>query len=219
MNLRLGEQRPPHDPAGLAREILAQPRFRVRVHVPQPHTWWDSIRQWLGDRWNQLMDAFSHHVHLGSRWSVATGDVLIGAIIVLVVFVAVRLLLTMAREGASAPGAQSSALPVNADARELHDSAMRAAQHGAYGVAVALLFQAALALLDARGMLRDDPARTVNECRSDVRRRAARLAPPFDRIARSFTAAVYAEELLTPAQWSDARDAYAAFAALENDAA
>lgn len=219
MNVELGRQAPPHDPAALARSILSQSRFRVSVHAPQAHTWWDSVRQWIGDRWNQLMDAFSRHVHVGGRWTIAAGDVLIAVIIALVIVVVIRLLLTMARDAAAPPGIHASALPVHADARKLHTAAMHAAERGAYAAAVALLFQASLALLDARGMLRDDPARTVNECRSDVRRRASRLSPPFDRIARIFTAAVYAEDRLTPAQWSDAQDAYAAFAALQSDAA
>lgn len=165
------------------------------------------------------MDAFSRHVHVGRGWSVAAGDILIAALIALVVIVAVRMLLTMARDAASPPGVQASELPVHAGARELHAAARQAAERGAYAIAVALLFQAALALLDARGMLRDDPARTVNECRSDVRRRARSLAAPFDRLARIFTAAVYAEERMTAAHWSDAQDAYAALAELERNAA
>lgn len=217
MNVELGRRAPPHDPAVLARAILTQPRFRMRVHATPAHTWWDSIRQWIGDRWNQLMDAFSRHVHVGGRWSIAAGDVLIAVLITLVIIIAVKLLLTMARD--AAPGVHASALPVHADARKLQVAAIGAAERGAYAVAVALLFRAALAQLDARGMLRDDPARTVNECRSDVYRRARGLSAPFDRIARVFTAAVYAEDRMTLAQWSDAQDAYAAFDALQSDAA
>lgn len=216
---QLGRQPPPRDPAALAREILAQPRFRMRVAAPRPHTWWDSMRQWIADRWDQLMQAFAHHVRFGKGWNIAAGDVLIGAIVLLVIAIAVRLLLTMAKEAAAAPGVHASALPVHADARSLQAAALEAAQHGAYAAAVAMLFQAALALLDARGLLRDDPARTVNECRSDVRKRAVQLSAPFDRLARIFTAAVYAEDRLNAAHWDDALDAYGAFSAMRGDAA
>lgn len=217
MNVQIPSRLPPHDPAALARVILAQPRFRMRVPA-SGHTWWDALRRWIGDRWNQLMDAFSRHVHVGGRWSVAAGDVVIAAIVALVILFAVRLLLSMARD-AAAPGIHASALPIRADASKLHTASMQAAERGAYAVAVALLFRSALALLDRRGILRDDPARTVNECRSDVRARAAHLAAPFDRIARVFTAAVYAQDRMTSAHWSDALDAYAVIAAPQSDAA
>lgn len=213
-----GSGTPPHDPAALARDILAQPRFRVRVQAPPARTWWDVLRQWLGDRWNQLLDAFAHHVRVGRGTSVAAGDVLIVAIIAVVVFAAVRLLLTMARESAGA-GAQIVSLPHNADARELHAAAQLAAEDGAYAKAIALIFRAALAALDARGALRDDPARTVNECRGDVRARAAHLSASFDVIAKAFTAAVYAEDRVTLAQWADAERAYERVAVPQGDAA
>lgn len=215
----LGAHAPPRDPAALARQILSQPRFRVRVQTPPPRTWWDALRDWLGDRWNQLLDAFSHHVHVGAATSVALGDVLIGVIIVLVVVIGVRLLLSMARESGAADGALAVALAHHADERELYAAARRAAEQGAYAAAIAFLFRAALASLDARGVLRDDPARTVNECRSDVHTRAPRLSAPFDTIARAFTAAVYAEDRITMAQWADVERAYGAFTRPQSDAA
>lgn len=219
MTLQLASEQPPHDPAQLARGILSQARFRVLVPAPHARTWWEMLWQWIADRWNQLMDAFARHVHVGGGLSVATGDVLIAAAVVLVIAIAVRLLLGMAKEPAPSSASAWSALPVRADAGELHAAALAAAQQAAYTIAIALLFQAVLALLDARGLLRDDPARTVNECRTDVRRRAAPLSAAFDRLARIFTAAVYAEDRMSPAQWNDAQQAYAAFAAAHGDAA
>lgn len=219
MNIALGEQRPPHEPAALARHILAQSRFRMFVQAHRPHTWWDTLSRWLSDRWSQLMDAFSRHVHIGGKWSLAAGDVLIAAIVALIIAIVVRLLLTMVKEPGAASSVLTSALPVHADAIELQAAAAQAAGQGAFAAAIALLFQAALALLDARGLVRDDPARTVNECRGDVRRRAPSLSSPFDRIARIFTAAVYAEDRMSPAQWTQAQEAYATFTAVHGDAA
>lgn len=215
---RFGVHAARHDPHALARAILAQPRFRMQVTGVRPRTWWDALRDWVGDRWNQLIDAFSHHVRIGAKTSVAIGDVLLVAVIVLVLVVAVRLLLGMVREnGAASQGVRE--LPVRADANALHAAAQEAAARNEYAHAIALLLRAALATLDARGVLRDDPARTVNECRRDVRENAPQLNAPFDAIARAFTAAVYAEDRVTHEQWTQAERAYAAFAKPQSHAA
>lgn len=215
---QFGTKAPAHDPQALARAVLAQSRFRMQVAGVRPRTWWDAARDWLGERWHQLIDAFSHHLRIGAKTSVALGDVLLVLAIVLVVAVAMRLLLGMAREGAAATSG-AHALPLRADAGALHAAAQRAAEHGSYAAAIALLFRAVLATLDAQGLLRDDPARTVNECRRDVRSRAPRLSAPFDAIARTFTAAVYAEARVAPEQWREAERAYAALAQPQSDAA
>lgn len=214
-----GSHVPARDPQALAREILSQSRFRIHAQTPAARTWWDAVRDWLGDRWNQLLNAFSHHVRLGGSASTAIGDVLLAVIIVLVVVVLVRLLLSVARDGFAGAGDGISALAVPADPAALHQQARQAAQQGAYALAIALLFRASLAALDARGLLRDDPARTVNECRRDVRARAASLSGGFDCIARIFTAAVYAEDRVGAEQWNDAQRAYDEITAVRSDAA
>jgi predicted lipid-binding transport protein (Tim44 family) len=214
-----GSQLPPSDPASLVRGILAQPRFRIQAAAPSGDTWWDILSRWLSDRWGKLMDAFSHNVHLGPGISAAIGDLLLIALVAVVIIVGVRLLLGMARESAASAALSASALPEHADARELYEAAQRAAQAGAYAIAIALVFRATLAALDALGALRDDPARTVNECRRDVRVRASRLSASFETIARAFTAAVYAEEGVTSELWRDVEIAYRAFRTVQTDAA
>lgn len=216
---RFGSHTPARDPQALARDILAQSRFRLHAQAPAARTWWDALRDWLGDRWNQLLNAFSHHVRIGSGASTAIGDLLLAVIIVLVIVVLVRLLLSIARDGFAGAGAGINALPVPADPAALHQQARQAAQQGAYALAIALLFRAALAALDARGLLRDDPARTVNECRRDVRARASSMSGAFDCIARAFTAAVYAEDRIGIEQWDDAQRAYSEITAVRSDAA
>lgn len=215
---QFGAQTPARDPQALAREILAQSRFRGHTQAPASHTWWDTVRDWFGDRWNQLLDAFAHHVRVGPGAGAAIGDVLLVIVIALVVVVVVRLLLGMARENASAEGA-AHPLSVRANPTALHAAAQQAAQLGGYAAAIALLFRAALATLDARGLLRDDPSRTVNECRRDVRARAMPLSPSFERIARAFTAAVYAEDRVTAEHWDDAERAYGEIAMVQSSAA
>lgn len=199
--------RTPHaDPAAVARAILSEPRFRVRVERAPARTWWDALRDWLGDRWHQLLDAFARNVHVGHGAGVAIGDLLIAGTVFAVVIVAVRLVLGMLREAHAPSGARP--LPEHTDPRTLEAAARNAANSGAYAAAIAAIFQAAILRLDARGVLRDDPARTVNECRRDVRERAPHASASFDRIARLFTAAVYAEDPLTAEHWAQARAAY-----------
>lgn len=213
-----GAQQPPRDPAALARAILTQSRFRVPVHSAPARTWWDALRDWLGARWSQLLQAFAHHVRVSPRASVAAGDVLLALAVGAVVLVGARLLLNAARASAD-PGSKGAPLALAANPEALHADAVRAAQSGAYRRAIALEFRAALAAMDARGVLRDDPARTVNECRRDVRLRASNLSAPFEALARAFTAAVYAEDRLTADAWLEAERAYAAFSAANADAA
>jgi hypothetical protein len=217
--LQFGAHAPERNAQALAREILAQARFRVQVPHAPAHTWWDALRDWARDRWNQLIDAFTHHVKIGANASVAAGDVLLVILIALVMFFLVRLLLGVARENEMTGAAAASALPARPDPAALHAAAQQAVQRGAYASAIALLYRAALAVLDARGLLRDDPARTVNECRRDIRRRAPLVHAPFERIARAFTAAVYAEDRVTAEHWNDAHAAYVQMTMVQADAA
>lgn len=214
-----GAQRAPHDPGLLARQILSEPRFRLHVQAPPARTWWDVAREWIADRWAQLIDALSRHVHLSSGASVALGDVLLVLIVLLVVLVAARLLLNIGLEGRDAVSDSSTPLVLAAQARDLCAAARRAAEQGAYASAIALIFQAALATFDARGLLRNDPARTVNECRRDVRVRAPRLHAAFEVLARAFTAAVYAEDRVAAEDWAAAQRAYEALNLPQSDAA
>lgn len=213
-----GTLRPPIDPHALAQTIVADPRFRIAVTRPKPKTWWDSLVQWLSDRWTQLIDAFAHRVHVGERTSATIGDILILAVIAIVVIAGVRLLLGLLRE--HAPSLTARPLPAHASAQSLFALGDRAAEAGRYAAAIALVFRAALVELDVQGVVHDDPSRTVNECRGAVRQRAPECAAAFDTIARAFTDALYADAPVSARQWSAARDAYhALIARTQSDAA
>ena len=177
------------------------------------------LKRWIGDQWDRLMNAFSHQIKIGPAAGVAIGDLLVIALVLLVVIVGVRLLLTMAADSTAPGGIDVTALPAHANAADLFEAAQHAASTGAYAAAIAFAFRAALAALDARGALRDDPARTVNQCRRDVHARAPRFGQAFDVTARAFTAAVYAEDSVSEIQWNDVQRAYAAFSAAQHDAA
>lgn len=177
------------------------------------------LREWIGQQWDRLMNAFAHQIKIGPAAGVAIGDLLVVALVLLVVIVGVRLLMTITPDHAGARGIAVTALSSQAGAAELFEAAQRAAASGAYAAAIALAFRAALAALDARGALRDDPSRTVNQCRRDVHARAPRFAQAFDVIARAFTAAVYAEDRVSEIQWNDVERAYSAFRSAQHDAA
>lgn len=201
-----GVRRPPFDPHATARNILADPRFRMYVQGQPRKTWWDVLTAWLGDRWNQLIDAFAHRVHVGANASIAAGDVILIAASILVLVVLVRLVAGYVREAPTIQGA--TLLCPHITAQALYAQSIQAANRGDYASAVALVFRAALAALDVRGVVHEDPSLTVNECRREVQRRAPRFVVPFDTIARAFTSAIYAEALATPTQWNAVRDAY-----------
>jgi hypothetical protein len=203
-----GTLRPPIDPHALARKIVAEPRFQVAVVKPKPKTWWDVFMQWLGDRWHQLLDAFSHNVHVAPKVSIAFGDLLILFAIAVVVVVGIRLALGIARDQSTA-NVRSRPLPQSAGAETLYAQSVRAAERGDYGSAATLLFRAALAALDLQGAVHDDPSHTVNECRAAVRTSVPQCAAPFDTIARTFSAALYADAPVTAEQWDAARSAFA----------
>jgi hypothetical protein len=202
-----GTLRPPVDPHALAQKIVGEPRFRVMVVRPKPKTWWDLLMQWLSDRWHQLLDAFSRHVHVAPNVSVAFGDILIALAVVIVVAVGIRLAIGIAREHQE-PSARSRALPQHADAQTLYAHSMRAAEGGDYVAATSLLFRAALSALDLQGIVHDDPSHTVNECRAAVRARSPLSASAFDTIARTFTAALFADAPVSAQQWNGARNAF-----------
>jgi len=212
-----GASRPPIDAHLLARRILSASRFRMRVETPSRKTWWDFAVGWLSDRWNQLVYAFAHHVRVGATTSIAAGDIILLVAAGAVLFVAIRLVANYVREGTTAKSVQI--VPPRVAAEALYACSLRIAAEGDYAAAITLLFRSALVALDLRGIVHDEPSLTVNESRQEVRRRAPRFTAPFDALARIFTAAVYAEALVTPAQWSAAREAYDKLAQGSGDAA
>ena len=197
---------PPLDPQTLAHTILSEKRFRVAI--PTTHrSLWELFWSWLRDLWSRLADAFFSHVHIGNRASVTIGVVVEGILVAAVVFMLIRLLVGVVRD-ARHPQSAARALAEPPDPQVLYAQSRRAAAQGDYRGAVALIFRAALLRLERLGLVREDPSRTVNECRRSVAAREPALASVFDAIARPFTAAFYAELPVAQAQWLAAHDAY-----------
>lgn len=212
-----GAHAPPLDPRAVARAILAEPRFARAHNAPAQETWWDRVLHWLGDEWDRLARALSHSVHIGTGTSVAAGDLIIAASAALVIVVLVRLLSQYVRQGA----ARAGAVPVSGkdSARKLYRQSLAAASSGRYAEAVTLLFRAALAALDVRGVVHDDPSFTVNECRREVGRAEPHFAAPFDALARIFSDVLYADAPVGPQTWNEALRAYAQIVQESSDAA
>ncbi len=215
---QFGAQRPPIDPQWLARSILSQARFRMHLAAPARKTWWDAVTAWLADRWKQLIDAFAAHVHVGAKTSVAAGDVVLALAACVVLIVTVRLLSGAVRDANHNVRVPRENLPPRT-AEALYAQSVRCAELGEYAAAIALLFRAGLGALDVRGIVHDEPSRTVNECRMQVRAHAPRAAAPFEALAWVFTAVVYADARVTAGQWDAAHRAYAQLARAADDAA
>jgi hypothetical protein len=198
---------PPIDPNVLARKILSEDRFRVAI--PSSHrTAWEIFWTWVRDQWNRLFDALFSHVHVGKQTGLVLGDLVVIALVAIVLIVGVRLMRGAVRDAQRAGGSQP--LADDPDFESLYERSRLAALHGDYRGAIALIFWAALLKLERLGIIRPDPSRTVNECRRAVARGAPAAAPAFDKIARSFTAAFYAERAVALDQWESARDGFMA---------
>ncbi len=201
-----GTQRPPVDPHVLARQILAEPRFRMHVGAASGKTWWDVVSEWLGARWTQLIEAFAQHVHMNAKAGAAAGDALLLIAVALVLITAIRLFANAARDRQIGGARVVPRSRPSADA--LFAQSESAARSGDYAHAVAILFRAAMVVLAVRGAVRDDPSRTVNECRRELACSAPKFQSSFDALAAIFTATLYAGVTPAASQWNGAREAF-----------
>lgn len=208
-----GAQRPPSDPNALARAIIAHGNFHLHSR-PQTISPWERFLRWLGN-W---LDRIFGHAHGPSGAIVdLLGWILLAVVLGGVVFVIVRLLMNVGGAGAESRTRSVRALQPRVAAKVWYDRATAAAQAGRYRDAAVLLFRAALAILDLRGFVHDDPSRTVNECAAQLRERAPQHLQSFAAIARFFTAAFYAEKPVGADAWENARTEYdRLFAAVTN---
>ncbi|HEY9084586.1 MAG TPA: hypothetical protein VIN40_01390 [Candidatus Tyrphobacter sp.] len=196
--------KPPVDPALAARTELATP-FRYHLQLPPPpvEPWWQ--RAW--DAVAGFIDRLFSHVHVGHAAGAAIGDVLVAAIVALAFYLVVRFALIL-RPRTRRTGAEIEPLFAERDEQWLAREAFAAAERGEIGLAVRLLFGAAVMLLDLRGAIHDDASATVGELRRAVRPLGDVVAVPFGEIASAYVTSVYAERPVEPAAWSRAYAAY-----------
>jgi hypothetical protein len=201
---------PRSDPRAEASRILAGPDYRVSTTTPAPKqqpTLFEKFLDWIFGVLERL---------IGSLAGATMGRPIIGtifavAILALAAIIVGVVLYRVARRISFAPKAAPSLgepLPVGYSAADCLASANAFAASGAYAKAIALLYRAALLLLDERGRVPFDPAMTAGEYRRIVMRRAATAADPFDRLARGFIHAAFSEQASQAADWDDAQSAY-----------
>ena len=196
------------DPQREAQSILSNTR---RYHLASPsaipkRTWWESLLQWLADRWSQLLDRLFGHAAMPARVNRPIADALL--ILCVLVFVALlaRIVWLFGRGSRSRIAAQSIAPP--ADAATLLARSLEAAQRRDYGRAVTQLFAASVALISRSGHLHGHRSDTVGEMRRSIRASDPRLDEPFAELTHSLSQAVYAERPIASDDWSRSLLAY-----------
>jgi hypothetical protein len=187
----------PHgDPNSVAREILAQPAYRVApTNAQQPQlTLIEVLWKWL----IEALQRFSNWLDHLAGHSGKAGTLLGYAIIVVAVIVLAFLLFRIVAAFVRPAGPQRRvAVGARLDLRSAADWRAVAAQTAAagdYARAIAALFAAALVALDERALVPFDAACTPGEYRRRVRRAREPAAPPFDRLVERFVFATFAPE-------------------------
>ncbi len=184
---------------------------RYHLHAPLVQaqaSWWQVFATWIGDRWNDFAHRFFPHLRVSAHGASIAGDVIVVACIAIVAVAGARLLSSLQllhERRASLAVLQSPARSAHA----LFVAAAEAAENGAYGRAVRLLFAAAVTLLDLRGVVAEERSATINELRKALHVRNAEAEEPFLDLARAYTNAAYAERPVDAAVWEKARSAYA----------
>ncbi|MDP9025549.1 MAG: hypothetical protein M3N13_09270 [Candidatus Eremiobacteraeota bacterium] len=170
-------------------------------------TWSQAIVEWLADRANDVFRWFESHVHVGHGGTSVVGGIVLVSSILVVGFVAARLLISL--QIAHDSRYESLALRSSSrSARALALGAVRAATDADFRSAVRLLFAAAVTLLELRGMVSDDEGATINELRRALYDRDASAEGAFVEIARAYTAVAYAEQEINAEVWHRAHGAY-----------
>lgn len=199
------------------RQVLAEPDFRQparsgATRVPQ-QSWFERMWTSFLDWWSRLLSraffAAASVPAIGNLVAFA----LIAAASIALAFLVFRIAryVVVRRAKTSRSTFAGTPLIAHADAEDTYRAARAAARGGSYGLAIALIFEAALLALDHSGRVPYDSARTAGEYRRAVRRSIAGAAPSFETLVQAFTYAAYAE---TPADESDWREADAAYASM-----
>ncbi len=206
----------PHgDPNAVIKRVLADPAYR-NAHATTAEKPHESL---LGIIWDWIADHLRPLLHpigkaLGATQGAGTlvGYILIALAILALVFAVFRLAIAFARPATPRGGreAESTALDADRSPPEWRALARAAAARGDYAGAIAALFGAALAELDARALVAFDATRTPGEYRRLVRRARAQASAPFDDLAERFVRALYAPERPQPSDYEAAERALAA---------
>jgi hypothetical protein len=198
----------------VARELATPGKYRLRTNRVAPAAspaWWLALWRWIARTWN----AFWKRLFLGalrSGWGAWTGDAILIvaglAMLIAAVWAITGVRFDRVRRRARAEGERSQAPDLFARACEL-------ARKNDRSGAVRLLFGATTALLDRRGVLRENRSATVREVRAELRARQPALVEAFDDVATAFVVSAYAERTIGEPEWERARHGYLTLAAGE----
>ena len=186
------------DPNVVIKAILAEPAFRQAVRttsVAPPKSWWELLLEWLGHWLAPLWRPIERVLSAGQGVGTVVGFVLIALVLAALAVLVFRLAsLIIAPALARRGGAVGSSRPLEVEQspETWRRRAGEFAARGDYRRGIAALFAAALAVLDARDVVRFDAARTPGEYRRLVRRARCAAAPPFDELTERFVHATYA---------------------------
>ncbi len=210
-----GTVAPPVDLRTLvARELAVPGRYRLAEIAPPPahRPWWAGIWDWVYRQWVRIRNTLFARVHLSRSSAVVIGDALlvVATLVILMVLLHVLRNAGTARVRSRLRPAPEPAAPADPDA--LYAAACAAAGRGEYGLASLMLFAAAIAALDRRGIVRGERSATVGDLRREVRRGDESIVHAFDAVAAPFVLQAYAERSVTAPQWERARDAFTALA-------
>jgi len=198
---------PPTDIVAAVRAELAVPgRYHLTLGGLEHRSLVDRALQWLWDRWSDLFHALFSHIKIGPQGTSLIGDAVIVLCVVATAAVGAHLLLQLEDERSRRD--RATALEPARSAHAFALAAAAAASAGEYARAIRLLFIAAVALLDLRGVVRDERSATINQLRRTLHARNAALEGPFVEIARLYTAAAYAQAPAGIDAWQRARAAY-----------
>lgn len=194
-----------------AKSILAEAAYRVAPTKPAQapeETIWERILDWIVTQFDKLFGGLAEATQKVPIVGKIIGYAIVGAAIVGLAFVGYRIArdLTSRRDRAAAD--IGDALSINANADDLYALARDQARSGNAAPAVALLYQAALMLLDRVDRVEYDPSRTPGEYRRLVRRKAQTTADAFDALARLFVAVAFGRARAGSDEWDRADAAY-----------
>jgi hypothetical protein len=179
----------PHgDPRDVARAIVSDPRYTGITAAKRPAaTPWERFVQWIGEQLDHFFRVVGHALGSENPWTRVVGFLTIAAAIGAVAYLVFRLVSSYrALPPVGRSRTASVALGDHArTSRDLRAAAAAAATAGRFREAAGLYLLAAMRLLDERGTIAFDAARTAGEYRRLVRE------PNFDRLARGAVVALF----------------------------
>src|SRR6202023_3526448 len=184
---RLDVSWPQGDPNAVLRAVLAEPAYRVAHAAPlvadKPPLWWlvwTWIAKHVGDLLRPLGKPFGGAFRASEGLGEVIGFALVAVALVALVYGVFRLALAFARPAERPEALVGTPIAAQLSAARWRRLAAEAAERGGYSQGIAALFGAALAALDARGVVPLDAARAPGEYRRLVRSARPRAADPFD---------------------------------------